>query len=298
LRATPEDGLHFHVLHEGTITSDIQMQMRRLLETHGGRVDFDLIDDQLLGVLPTKGASLGGRISWARVLLPELLPEVERVIYVDADVLCVDSLSALWREDLGDAVLGAVRNVIEPGMHPHVAALGIADPRCYFNAGVLLVDLEAMRGQHSWERTRDFVAGAGQPLTWYDQDALNVVFAEQWKPLEPRWNAQNSFWVWSQWAADVLGLDALSDAVRYPAIVHFEGPAIGKPWHYLNPHPYRNHYLAILADTPWAGEPFVDRTMATRLIRQLPSNRRIPAYLKLEEYRRRVRSVAGRLRPA
>ena len=296
LRATADHRLHFHVLHEGTITADLQTELTRRVEANGGEVDFLLIDEGLFGVLPTKGAALGGRISWARVLLPEMLPDLERVIYLDADVLAVDSLHPLWDEDLDGGVLGAVRNVIEPGMRAHVAALGISDPRCYFNAGVLLVDLGALRAERSWERICDFVRNAGRPLTWYDQDALNVVFSGRWKALAPRWNAQNSFWFWNELATEVLGPAALSEAVRDPAIIHFEGPAIGKPWHYLNPHPYRERYLAALADTPWAGEPLIDRTMATRLIRRLPPTRQIPAYLKLESYRGRVRSVEARAR--
>jgi lipopolysaccharide biosynthesis glycosyltransferase len=179
-------------------------------------------------------------------------------------------------------------------MRPHVASLGIRDPRHYFNAGVLLVDLVALRAEHSWERISEFVRGVAQPLTWFDQDALNVVFAEQWKPLEPRWNVQNSFWAWSQWATDVFGSEALAEANRNPAILHFEGPSICKPWHYLSPHPHRERYLATLADTPWFGEPLTDRTVATRVIRRLPPDQRIPAYLKLEGYRDGVRRAGAR----
>jgi lipopolysaccharide biosynthesis glycosyltransferase len=298
LRATTERPLHFHVLHEGTIPSGPQAQLTAMVQAHVGTIEFKPIDTGLLGVLPTKGPSLGGRISWARVLLPEMFPDLERVIYLDADVLTVRSLSPLWAEELDGAVLGAVRNVVEPAMRPHVASLGIRDPRRYFNAGVLLVDLAAMRAEESWGRISDFVRGAAQPLTWFDQDALNVVFAERWKPLDPRWNVQNSFWGWSEWAAEVFGNDALAEAIREPAILHFEGPSFCKPWHYLCPHPYREEYLSTLADTPWFGEPLAERTVATRLIRRLPPDQRIPAYLKFEAYRDGVRRAGARAKRA
>lgn len=296
LRATTDQRLHFHVLHEGGIEPGSQDRLARLVREHGGVVEFNLIDAGLLGTLPTKGPSLGERISWARVLLPEMLPALDRVIYLDADVLALRSLSPLWREDLGGAVLGAVRNVVEPAMHSHVASLGIANPRCYFNAGVLLVDLAAMRADRSWERISEYVRGVGRQLEWFDQDALNVIYGERWKPIHPRWNAQNSFWAWSEWAAGVFGSEELSEAIRDPAIVHFEGPSICKPWHYLCPHPYREHYIAMLGGTPWFDEPLVDRTIVTRLIRRLPQEQRIPAYLKLEAYRARFWQAEARAR--
>ena len=261
-----------------------------------GRIDFNVIDAQWLEMLPTKGPSLGGRISWARVLLPELLAGVDRVIYLDADVLVVRSLSPLWAEQLDSAVLGAVRNVVEPEMRQHVRSLGISEPRGYFNAGVLLIDLRAMRAARSWSQVCEFVREIDEPLEWFDQDALNVVFAAQWKPLDPRWNVQNSFWGWRDWAIEVFGGDAVDGAIRDPAILHFEGPSLCKPWHYLCPHPHRERYLATLADTPWSGTPLTERTVATRLIRRLPPGQRIPAYLRLESHRQSVGRAGARAR--
>jgi len=294
LRVTPERRLHIHMLHEGTIPLEDQWRLTRMVETHRGSIEFQLIDPELLATLPTKGRFLGGRISWARVLLPEILPRLDRVIYLDADVLALRSLSPLWAEDLDGAVLGAVRNVVEPAMRPHVASLGIADPSSYFNAGVLLFDLAAMRDVQSWRRISEFVQGVAGPLTWFDQDALNVVFAGQWKPLEPRWNVMNSFWGWRDWAIDVFGRHPLDEAIREPAILHFEGPSLCKPWHYLCPHPYRETYLSTLADTPWSAEPLTERTVATRLIGRLRPDRRVPAYLKFEGYRDSIRRAGGR----
>jgi lipopolysaccharide biosynthesis glycosyltransferase len=288
----------FHVLHEGTLGSEAQARLTAMVQAQGGSVQFDLIAPELLGALPTKGPSLGGRISWARVLLPEMFPDLDRLVYLDADVLAVRSLSPLWTENLDGAVLGAVRNVVEPAMRQHVVSLGLPDPRSYFNAGVLLVDLEAMRAAESWRMISEFVRNAAEPMTWFDQDALNVLFAERWKPLDPKWNAQNSFWFWRDWATEVLGDQALESAIQDPAIIHFEGPSLCKPWHYLCPHPYRARYLATLADTPWFGEPVVDRTVATRLIRRLPLDQRISTYLRLEAFREGVKRAKTRVRHA
>src|SRR3954454_22448571 len=62
---------------------------------------------------------------WLRIFLPDLMPDADRVLYLDADTLVVDSLAPLWDTDLTGCALGAVTNVFQ---HNHVqrpAELGL-----------------------------------------------------------------------------------------------------------------------------------------------------------------------------
>jgi len=129
-------------------------------------------------------------------------------------------------------------------------------------------------------------------VVWPDQDALNVVFARRWLALHPRWNTQNSFWGLHQEALEVFGPALLEEAMQRPAIRHFEGPALSKPWHYLCPYPGRDEHRALLAETPWADVPLEDRTAATRFVRLFPRDMRYRAYGRLLQARSR-RSVAS-----
>jgi hypothetical protein len=107
----------------------------------------------------------------------------------------------------------------------------------------------------------------------------------------------NSLWEWSDWARDVFGEQTLREAIERPAIVHFEGPSVCKPWHYLCNHAWRDRYRLTLARTPWAVTPLEDQTFSTRLIGRLPTRWRMPAYWELHRTRKRLnrmRSVVGR----
>jgi lipopolysaccharide biosynthesis glycosyltransferase len=182
-----------------------------------------------------------------------------------------------------------VRNVVEPAMAARLRGLGVDDPRRYLNSGVLLMDLELLRRRGTAAELLRCVHERGDELLWVDQDALNLVLGDDWHELPPRWNAQNSLWSWRPWAVDVLGAEAVDDAVRTPAVLHFEGPWLCKPWHYLCTHPFVDRYRRVHADTPWGGTPLTDRTVATRAIRRLPAARQVPAYVRLVRLRRRVR---------
>jgi len=90
----------------------------------------------------------------------------------------------------------------------------------------------------------------------------------------------------------VFGAAAVEEARTRPAIRHFEGPSLNKPWHYLGDAAMQDAYMAFRRRTPWPEVDMEDRTPATRLIRRLPEQRRTPAYLRLLRLRRRFPRLA------
>lgn len=283
---------HLHVLHDGSLaTGDGRARLAAMVADAGAELDLHEVDPRTVAHLPALDRF--GRIVWLRFLLPELLPDVERVLYLDADTLVVDGLAELFASDLQGRPIGAVANVVEEGLWPHVRSLGIDDPRTFFNSGVLLMDLARMRADGSVAELVRVSTERGAELLWPDQDALNIAFAGRWQPLHPRWNAQNSLWGWAERADEVFGPVARAEAVAQPAVVHFEGPLVCKPWHALNRHPWRDAYWRTLRRTPWADTEPEDVTVATRLIARLPEDRQLAAFLRLARWRLRRTAGAG-----
>jgi lipopolysaccharide biosynthesis glycosyltransferase len=289
LRATRDAQVVLHVFCDEDVDDRQRRRLDDMVRAEGGELDMLAVDRAALGALPPAVAAHGGAISCARLLLPELLPDVDRVLYVDADTLAVGSLTALAASPLDGRPLGAVRNVVHPDMRGRLRDLGL-DPANYLNSGMLVMDLEAMRKDGTGEATLRFIRDDGERLLWVDQDALNVVFDGAWTALHPRWNAQNSFWTWRPWADDVFGEQVVAEAIADPGLLHFEGPWLSKPWHYLCQHPYAGRYRQMLAATPWP-RPLVDRTVATMAIRALPASLRVRAFLRLQ--RRRAQHHRG-----
>jgi len=206
------------------------------------------------------------RTIWARALLPEVLPDAERVLYLDADTIVLDSAVDLWRTDLGDAPLAAVANPIYSFMEDRPRReLGIADPRRYLNSGVLLMNLEALRRDGFGRRLLEYARA--HPHNHYpDQDALSVLYGDRHLPLHPRWNAQTTLWDLRSYELPFTP-DEVREARAAPAIVHFVGPF--KPWHYLCSHPYGDRYFKHLAATPWDPPPVEGRTVVNGVLRRL-----------------------------
>lgn len=201
-----------------------------------------------------RGLKSGGAFAkpvWFRTALGELLPETNRVIYLDSDLLVLDSLVPLWETDLGTSWLGAVTNVFpdQELARLHCERLGI-DAGRYFNSGVLLLDLERMREGRAFERVREFAIANREALIFADQDSLNGALAEQRLQLHPRFNLMLGIEL-HPWADEVHSPEAIAEARANPVIRHFEG-GTNKPWLPQAPEEARHQWERLRAQTPWA----------------------------------------------
>jgi UDP-glucose/galactose:(glucosyl)LPS alpha-1,2-glucosyl/galactosyltransferase len=185
---------------------------------------------------------------WYRVLLPELVPEADRLLYLDVDTIVTDSLTPLWRLDTGGALVGAVTNVLLDKHRHRPGALGL-EAEAYFNSGVLLMNLDEMRRAGVPEAIRDYAVSEGPALDWPDQDALNVILGKRRLALHPRWNCMNALWL--REARETFAESELAEAVNRPAIRHFEGPGDNKPWHADCRQRHLEMYFAHRRRTPW-----------------------------------------------
>lgn len=241
--------LRVHLLHTDSLGSATRDRLRQLVEGGGARWQALPVDAAAVADLPRMDRI--PPIMWLRVLLPALLPDASRVLYLDVDTLALQSLLPLWHAPLGDALVGAVDNVLHPATADRPAQLGLLPPARYFNSGVLLFNLEAMRRDGSAQQILDCARRRAGELAWPDQDALNLVLGARRAALHPRWNAQNSLFYWPERSREVLGA-ARDEAVAVPALLHFEGPAWAKPWHCLNDHPCRGAWRAAQRASGWA----------------------------------------------
>lgn len=237
--------LQIHVM-DGGLEDAARDYLRRVVAAHRQRIEFVSIDVDRLRHL--RLAEWFSPANYYRMLLPELLPALDRVIYLDADIVVADDVTPLWRTAMSDLELGAVPNVLHPkNPQDHVYNLGLAAPRDYLNSGVLLMDLRQMREGDMTRRLLDF-AGAHPDLMLYaDQDAFNGLLKGRWHRLHPRWNLQTTMMEVDP-AAQPLEGEELRDALARPAVVHYMG--WWKPWRLWSNHPLRGLYRKYFRELP------------------------------------------------
>ena len=265
-----------HLLHGPSMPRDDAQRVVEMVERGGGTLSLhEIAGDRIAGLPAVEHAGIPTTM-WYRIFLPELLDDVDRILYVDVDTVAVDSLVPLWQTDLGDHYLAAVTNVWEPWNAGYPTRLGmpLEGPGAYFNSGVILMNLELMRRDDCTRRLQEWAREHSSEIIWGDQDALNALLGDRRLGLHPRWNCMNSILTFAE-AIDVFGADAVEEARTRPGIRHFEGPGANKPWHILCDPDVADAYLRHRAQTPW---PHVRRTGITpaNLVRRALRRRRPP----------------------
>ena len=265
-----------HYMHDPALDPRKLDRLAQLVEGIGATINFLPVPDERLEGLPTVGFTL--KATWYRIFLPDLLPDVDRILYLDGDLLALESLEGLLRTDLTGYLAAAVTNVLPHRYAEQISATGL-DPSRYFNAGVMLMNLKGMRAEDSSAALLGYGREHADTLVLRDQDALNAVLGPRCLTVHPRWNCMNAFFLYP-WAAEVLGADRLAEARRGPAIRHFEGPFFNKPWHLTGDPDARAVYKAHRSMTPWPRyrpEGLTLSNIARRLLRRGSGNREMSA---------------------
>lgn len=208
------------------LSEEIPQRMQDKLQRLGGErltLEYILLKGRLEGVYIdpryTEAASL-------RLLLPELLPELDRILYLDCDIVVRQDLAQLWEKtDLADNYLAAIYEAAIEGQAERFRALG-CDPAKYFNSGFLLMNLAQMREEKVSEKLLE--ACRVPYLEFPDQDALNQVCQGRVLPLSPLYNSIRTFFI-PKYKADFVRQysEPLWEQVQREATIHYTG---GKPW--------------------------------------------------------------------
>ncbi|MGP3560338.1 glycosyltransferase [Geobacillus sp. BK01] len=213
--------IHIHVI-DSNISEKHQARLAKLAKKYEATIQFHRIDSTVYSEFVTFAYLT--EETYYRISIPDLFDEtVEKVLYLDCDIVVKKDITELWHTDINGHLLGAVEDRwIKQSRN---ADLLMPEEAKYFNAGVLLINLKMWREHHVKEKVIEFIRTHRDRIRYCDQDALNAVLHGQWLPLDPKWNFQTYH---------------LYDPIPKlkPAIIHYTGE--NKPWN-AN-HPLKKYY--------------------------------------------------------
>ena len=213
----------------------------------------------LLRQLSTRSTRPYPPSAYARLLLPGLLPgHVDRVVYLDADVVVHDDPSWLWDEPMGDDVLFAVADLPHDNGNAGRIARTVdqirypyAPSTVYFQSGVLVIDIAKFRQEDLAAKAFEFLATYPQ-MQFPDQDALNVLLATRTRLVDPRWNQMAAVYRYDSDNRDgPFDPTTLLRLQTEPFIIHYSGRP--KPWEPECQHPLLHEWFAAIDRTVWNG---------------------------------------------
>lgn len=202
---------------------------------------YNVNEEQLAGVQFRKNRPLS-MAAYYRLLLASILPlNIDKVLYLDCDIIVVRDIEEIFRIEIDDYALAASLDHF-PYSQQHRLQLHMEVGERTFCSGIMLVNLKYWR-EHSIEKGLLEYAKRHREEVWlHDQDVLNYYFKKKWFLLPPKWNR----------TADTLSPIPCEfykqfdkEDYRYnPMLYHYASLGI-KPW--LNaPIPCKEYYIKYL----------------------------------------------------
>lgn len=209
------------------------------------------IDPQLTKDMPIGEGTISNEISvttYFRLFLPYLLPNnVHKVLYIDADTITMSSIDELWNTDISGSAIAAVPDK-ESLQSFQKNRLKLPNNAFYFNAGVMLINLDYLRSIDFTQRSLSYIAEHREKILYHDQDVMNALLYDSIISLPYRWNMMDCYLFRKPLCNEV----SYNDVIKWqksPGIVHFAG--FYKPWHKECLNPYRYMYRISLINTQW-----------------------------------------------
>lgn len=212
----------------------------------GRAVEFIRIEDEVKGQLSNYRRTVSwSRAMYCRLLLPDLIADGGRMVYVDSDMIVRESLRPLFEQSMDGMAVGAVPDAGTPeNIGRRNVRLGRAPEARYLNSGTLLIDLDRWRAEGIGDKCLAHLdqTSAGYP----DQDALNVALGERWIEIDRKWNFTER------------------TSTEFPREHYLQAAILHYTWRKPNlahcEHPARDLYLTQRLNTPWKNKPLVSNT--------------------------------------
>ena len=179
----------FHILHDETLSIDNKYKLEKVAYNGSSIVEFHKIDENDFSVVNNQMSrfTIGAMF---RCSLPELLPDLNRIIYLDADLFVNRDIKELWDVDVREYCLaGVVDEGVAVHNYPRILnKYPEIKKESYFNSGVLYMNLKKIREFGNLKKlVVDFLIDNPE-ADLPDQDALNVLFHNKVLYLDGSWN--------------------------------------------------------------------------------------------------------------
>ena len=173
---TPERDFRVFVLHSSLTPADLDA-VRRAIE--GCRMTLEEIRVSGGGLDGAPTTDRYPREMYYRIFAAQVLPpELDRVLYLDPDVLAINPVEKLYATPMGDALFAACSHVHASLRKLNELRLGMKKDAPYINSGVMLLNLSRLRREQRPETVQEWLA-EHKSLFLPDQDVISTLYGDR-----------------------------------------------------------------------------------------------------------------------
>lgn len=242
---------HIHIITDRLSEASQNILKTFIEEKYGHRLSIHSIDKEIIKKFPSIKQIHISIATFYRCFTASILPcEIKKALYLDCDLLVNGNIEELWDIDLNNYAAGVVEDQWS-NIKEYYSRLAYPDSFSYFNAGVMLMNLDYWRKHNIEEKVLEYISKYPERLLFNDQDVLNAVLHKEKLFIPYRWNMQDGFYRRKR-KVHPTNIPELDKELNKGIIIHFTGGK--KPWNKKCMHPLRKLYYKYIDLTPWKGE--------------------------------------------
>jgi lipopolysaccharide biosynthesis glycosyltransferase len=216
-----------YVLQSETVSEEDRENLRSIVTPFDARIQFLAVGGGFDNCFEIRGIT---KVTYFRLYIPWLLPDLDKVIYCDGDVIFKKSISCIFKYDLGDNFLAGSKGpeyITNRHSKKYIESLGL-NPNEYINSGVQIINSEAQRKYNLKSKYQEHFS---KKYRYQDQDIVNIVCKGKILHLPLECNSLSCKVVnerIQQWCDyNHIKYEDVALSLSSPILIHYRG---AKPW--------------------------------------------------------------------
>lgn len=256
-----EDAEEINIYLISVNISDRNIDEIRTIVTQYGRTLFIVPFEKLCPKL--KLGSVGRHIKtvYAKLFFGNLT-NVEKIIYLDSDVIINGSLREMFETDLKDNYFGCVAVMTKD----YCRLLGLPENQPFYNDGVAIVNVKKLKQDDMENKFLDFINSYDGNPPVLSEGTMNVVCRYKILTIHPKFNSVTAFFMYNGKECRILSGEndyykdeLLKEAKERPVVIHYLAGWMKRPWEIGCIHPFKDLYSNYKSMSVWRDVPLVDK---------------------------------------
>ncbi len=220
--ADKDDELLFYILLDKTLSMNLREKIIELKKIKDCTIFFIEVEKSLFNKY-----SKVRKMANFKFFLGNILKDLDKVLYLDCDLIVLKSLKELFNEDIKNYYLAGADNIGHYFLFKY-NDYWISD--FYINSGVMLINLDSWRKNNLAEQFIKIKEENIKNFIFVDQDVINICCDGKIKPLDLSWNMHTGFFKNFYFHPKK---QEIKKAIANPQIIHFS--SFKKPWNGYSP---------------------------------------------------------------
>lgn len=209
----PQEKFHFHII-SSIISKENLNNLQKLAEKYNINISIYIIDDTHFNKLPTQ--KIFPISMYFRFILPIINPNLSKILYIDADIICLNNINELLSLNLNQNIIAAVPDTNEMNIYRN-KELNLKN-HLYFNSGMMLINIPEWNKNNISNKLIDLLNTSSYNFKFPDQDALILILTQKVTYLPKKFNYFNGFCPWHK------------DSITNKEIILLHFTSSPKPW--------------------------------------------------------------------